>query len=90
MEKKNNKASIICADLLQKDPQYLCMDEYGGLYTCRVGQMDGEFFEKDTERVDISKARLFVSDGFIKASRAINANSGNGSRSRHIKNAHKE
>lgn len=90
MKKENNKAGIICADLLQEDPQYLCMDEYGSLYTCRVGQMDGRFFEKDIEKVDISKARLFLSDVFINASRTINANSGNGDISRYINNARKE
>ncbi len=71
---------LIFADVQQDVPRYLCMDR-DGFYLCTVGRQDGGFVEQDVQRVDLSRARIFMAAAFNKAMASLNDNRAGGKNS---------
>ncbi len=63
---KNSGASVIYADLLLEEVQYLCMRENGSLYICTLEQQDGDFIERNVRECSIIEARMFMANSFNK------------------------
>jgi hypothetical protein len=71
----DNYGIIICADLNNDEPQYLCLRENGELYVCKVDKDKGKFIEKDICVLTMQEAMMFASNSFCKTMLIIQCHS---------------